>query len=414
MNAPPPPNIESRVRRLALVVVLAACGCADARPAPATAKPWPGRCEVPTRRTAQHVTSGDYQRLLPFRSYVRVARVGPYVQHVTVWYGCVEGNVARFEVSSAGDVTPMGSAWGGLAIPPKAVPPIPDEGRAAVERVRAWFARVAPDAGISLVRYDGAYRDVTLVALEPMDPAGPQERMGAGAYVTVGADDALTKVVHPSGGEFFDLGLLCGSACGDPPKWLSLSPAATSLAAIHAMTKDPSHSLLVREALEQIRLQRTASLDALLANQDEANALPRAGLPSVFVSMRLFTKGRANESTLVRVPIDVGASAGGVAWGETSVELASRRLRLRARVSIDAPLSDGALHAPLNVEVEVDDGDAPSLVLPTKLDAVGVVERGRFALVAVAPRPDTMHGDRLLDPARQLWASSPRIDVIFE
>src|SRR6185437_5598542 len=42
MNAPPPPNIESRVRRLALVVVLAACGCADARPAPATAKPWPG------------------------------------------------------------------------------------------------------------------------------------------------------------------------------------------------------------------------------------------------------------------------------------------------------------------------------------------------------------------------------------
>jgi len=180
------------------------------------------------------------------------------------------------------------------------------------------------------------------------------------------------------------------------------------------MTKDPSHSLLVREALEQIRLQRTASLDALLANQDEANALPRAGLPAVFVSMRLFTKGRANESTLVRVPIDVGASAGGVAWGETSVERASRRRRLRARVSIDAPVSDGALRAPVNVEVEVDDGDAPSLVLPTKLDAVGVVERGRFALVAVAPRPDTMHGDRLLDPARQLWASSPRIDVIFE
>jgi len=395
-----------------LVTCLPLCQCVSTPPRQA-AKPWPGRCELPEVRVAEHLESPDYQRLLPFHAYVRVARVGPYVEHVTVWYGCVEGNVARFEVSPAGEVTLLSHAWGGVATPPKDVAPVPDEGRVAVERVRSWFGRVAPDAGISLVRYEGAYRDVTLVALEPMDWPGSQERLGAGAYVTFGTDEALTKVVHSSGGWSSRFRILCGRECGEPPKWLALSPAATTLSQMRAAPKDPNGSLLVREALEQLRSSRTVSIDALLA--DHENVLPPAGLPRASVSLRLFGKGpHAPEPATVIVPIDLDASARGVASGEASVAWASRELRVRARLSIDAPTTDGALHAPLRLEVELDDRRRPSIVLPTRFDGVGVVQRGRFALAVVSPRADTMRGDRSLDADRDLWVSSPSLEVTLE
>lgn len=273
--------------------LLVAFGCTRAQPR-ASAKPWPGRCELPQQRAPAHVTHDDYRRLLPFRPYVRVAQVGPWADHVTVWFGCIEANVARFEVSPRGDLKLLGSAWGGVAVEPKDVPAVPAEGRAAVDRVRAWFAEVAPDASISRARYDGRYRRVTLVGLVPFDPAGPQRRMGAAATLTFGASEDLTRVVGPAAsGISSDEGFLCSAGeCGEPPKWLSLESPAGTLAAMRAARRDPGASPFVRDALEQIRLGRSPSLDAILSNQDASDAIPREGLPRVEVSLRLFGKDR--------------------------------------------------------------------------------------------------------------------------
>lgn len=390
------------------------CGCASVTLQKANATPWPGRCELPQTSRAEHLTNGDYARLLPFRSYVRVARVGPYVEHVTIWYGCLEGNVAHFEVSPT-DVRLVSRAWGGVAVAPKDVASVPSEGRVAVDRVRAWLEKVAPDARISLVRYDGAYREVTLVALEPMDLPGSQARSGASVWVTFGADEALSRVVHSSGGASFAFGTLCGRECGEPPKWLSIvGPAARTMSAMRAATVDPSGSQQVREALEQLRLSRTVSLDALLANQDESRMLPHEGLPPVLVSLRLFAKRPGTAPTTVAIPIDIAASARGVASGEVSLTWASRHLIARARISIDAATPDGPLRAPLRLEVELDDGNAPSVVLSSRFDAIGIVYAGRLALASVARRADTMGGDLLLDASRQLWVSSPELEVALD
>ncbi|NOY93379.1 MAG: hypothetical protein GXP55_19515, partial [Deltaproteobacteria bacterium] len=105
---------------------------------------------APATRPALAPINPDFARLRPFRSYVQILDVGPYEEHFSVWYSCIEPNVREFTARRGnGDrivVVPGNGAWGGLAVRDSEPAPIPRRVRELANAVLAEVRRHVPDA----------------------------------------------------------------------------------------------------------------------------------------------------------------------------------------------------------------------------------------------------------------------------
>lgn len=169
------------LRSNALPVHLTACllsltqasSCAPPRQ-PAVARPsiQEGPCRLfPQQPRRRAVGFADFSAARVYHSHVGVMGVGHFGHHFTVWYSYIEPTMLHVWAHRGEDgrlaLVMKDGGWGGLAVAPKSIPPIPPRIAAIAREVKAELCSRCSHICRSKMAYDGTHRVVSVIGYIP-------------------------------------------------------------------------------------------------------------------------------------------------------------------------------------------------------------------------------------------------------
>jgi len=327
-----------------------------------------------------------FARLLAFRPYYSLDRVGAYEHHFAVWFSCVEQSVDFYAVAPDGTVRREGGAWGGLAVGGSKAP-VPAAQAANARRVAAQHAADYVDASVGKVTYLGWYREVQVTERLPVSPPGdPYARLMWHATVTLRADAGLTrfdgKLASMHGGEtrmcWRDLAYV---PC-DAPRWIDVDTPPSAAPDLVALVRDDSPlpaaergrftAAVLAAARDREAGRPGASVDAILARQGDG-VLPPHLAPPLRTAFTIRV-GRAGAPVSLLVPLAPADALHGTSRSTARTTVAGVPVAAEVEASAVTPLAAdarGAHQVQLHVRYRLTAGAGPGAVVR---DADAVVD----------------------------------------
>ena len=171
-----------------LGALLAACA---GTPAPATT---PSRPPVERIVAGSAPASGDDGRLHFFRNYFALEQVGREAAHFTAWWSDIEPSHCEATVIED-QVTLTGCMFGGMSVPPKSIPEVPDERKGEQTLVERAVKQKNPNASGIQVGYAGSYREVVVSEMILVTSAQMMNApVGWHGRLRLRANGALTRI----------------------------------------------------------------------------------------------------------------------------------------------------------------------------------------------------------------------------
>jgi hypothetical protein len=344
---------------------------------------------TPARRAAPPAPADPgFARLLAFRPYYSLDRVGAYEHHFAVRFSCIEQSVDYYAVAPDGTVRRDGGAWGGLADGSGRAGQVPPAQMANARRVAAAHASDYVDASVGQIDYLGSYREVVVTERLPVSPPGdPYGRMMWFATTTLRADAGLTrldgKLAGLHGGETrvcwrdFDY-VPCGA-----PRWIDVDTPPSAAPDLVALVRDDSPlpaadrdrfaAVVLAAARDQVGDRPGASLDAILARQGDA-ALPPHLAPPIRTGFTIRPGRGDRDATSLEVPLSPVDAVHGTARGRARTTVGGVPVTAEVEASAVAPVAAdarGPQQLQLRVRYRLTAGAGPSAVTR---DAEAVVD----------------------------------------
>jgi hypothetical protein len=411
---------------LFLVVMLAPClGCASLHRVPSRPCRSTTPIELEEQRPWVPTESGpEYDRLRPFRSYLRVQRVGPFAEHFTVSFLHIEDSQCEVEVVPRPGKPPLvsiRSGWTGSASREKIAPP-PAHVRGLAEAAEAAMCRTFPNSSDVIIEYRGAYREIVVQEEVPYDRAA---RFGIPAEANLRATRDLGALDQPNGA-FSALGRLAHYRPANP-RWVDFVPPAELSGRCLLCATDGRRGAtpafwpdLARGILETARAVERADyrspFEKLQSSQGEG--LVPAQLDQV-LELELSTHaGRTTHGRLI-IPLRAHDAIFGSAAGSRGLELGGRRLRVEARLGAVSPTPRDQVSAdhrlPLALVLRLADDRGNEVQRTLQLTARVHLERGRVGVQYVGwDGLNTPEGPSLRALALPPVTGSPEIQLEFK
>jgi hypothetical protein len=322
-------------------------------------------------RTAEAPAHPDWAHLKLLRNYLRLVRVGPQAQHFTVWYHHIEPCVCD-AIATDGRVELHDCMFGGVAMRPASVTPIPRTLQPVADAVWQRVRDKEPEASDPLVSYHGEYREVTFAEDIPLS-----ERYASGlvATLTLASDAELsrwTRVVgHLSG-----FGALCGlpsdAPCNVTPRWIRFDAPPRGQSLLMALRKkleqgsvdgDPLATTLLRAA----QMQAGVPLEALGVGE---SLLPdgleqRVQAVIEVLGMRANRGGAAAGGRLL-LTLDARDLARGDAHAEGHLDVAGRGFDVSFALRGDPATTSGDVVREMTMRVRDSEGHSFGWIFPAK------------------------------------------------
>lgn len=366
----------------------------------------------------------EYAKLRPFRSYLRVLRVGPFADHFAVSFMNVEGAQVEVAVVSRSGAPPqvtVTDGWTGTN-PPLEVAAVPAALRGLADAAEAAICTAHPGSTNVVVEYRGAFRQITVQEEVPYDKPA---RFGIPAEMILRADRDLGKL---SGPEYATSGL-GGLAHGRPnnPRWVEfvappefagrclLCAAGANRAAPPSYWPD-----LARGILATARSIEHGTYHPIF-NQLLASQSDRLVPAEIDQTLELILTAHSGPGTHRRltIPLRGHDAAFSAASGLAHTDFRDRRLQAEAHLTAVTPLPsdriDPDLRLPMKLVLRVSDGVGNEVQRTLQMTAVVLLDHGVVAFQFVEwndlNTKETVRLRSLLLPPR---AGSPEIEVEFD
>lgn len=332
-----------------------------------------GQVPVPAPPPPAHP---EHQRLLAYRNYYSITRVGEYEHHFAVGFHCIEGAIEYYAVSAAGTVRTTGGFWGPLPMQDGAPAPVPADQIANASAVRDRHAAAYDGESRVHLWYLGSYREVEVSEVVPMAaPGDPYKRMVGQATAVLRASADLTTfsgfASFGGGGTFQCWRDLHVRDCGEQ-SWIDFTPSIAgtvqlpSLISPRSPLGDGERARFAAAVLAGARRRAAgeagAPLDEILAGQGDS-LLP-AGLSRPFVvEFKLFARpmemGKGDQAEVVlSTTLSVRDALEGVARGVARGQIANVGVVAEVELSADGPQPPGVqgeLQVPLRLRYQLGD-----------------------------------------------------------
>lgn len=352
----------------ACVIALVLASCAPPRAPVATSRAIrtePCRLfEPPAPRRA--IPYADLSAVKAYRSYVAVTGVQPLGHHFTVWYTKMAPAMlylrARRDAAGRLLLVTQDGGWGGLAVPPRKIPPLPPEVAALAQEVKAELCKRCNHVCKSRMAYDG-FRRIVFVRefiARNIDGQGSQRR-GWQASAAVPMDASLSRIIGT-----VDRGVM-GGILGviqlpADAQWLQ----APSIARPGQLLSPARIDQLAAGIAEAARRYDSKSPPRSIASLVPANSpiVPESRASRVFAEVTLQGRPSRRAGTDRRrllVPLDLhDAVFTGGTMTEAEVTLGQARYKLKVQLAPLTPLSStprrsrasSSYHGTLTLSVE--------------------------------------------------------------
>jgi hypothetical protein len=346
--------------RYAIVLLLLA-GCAPQRP----------RAAAPSVAGAYAPAHADWARLKLLRNYLRLVRVGPQAHHFTVWYHHIEPCVCD-AIAVDGRVELHDCMFGGLAVRPQTVTPIPRELQPVADAIWRRVHDKEPEASDPLVSYHGEYREVTFAEDIPLS-----DRYASGlvATLTLASDAQLsrwTRVVgHMSG-----FGALCGlpgdASCSDAPRWIRFDAPPRGQSLLMPLRKKLEQGSVDGDALAGALLHaaRTQAGVPLEALGDGDTLLPEGLEQRLQAVVEIWgmraNRGGAAATARMLLPLDARDLARGDAHAEAHLDVAGRGFDVSFVLRGEPATTSGDALREMTMRVRDSEGHSFGWIFPAK------------------------------------------------
>jgi hypothetical protein len=206
-----------------------------------------------------------WERLKPYRNYYAVTHSSPVSHRFSAWFVDVTYTFWQVGANSVEEVDRLeeddfSGGWGGIALPPPTVPPIPEPVRPLAEALEARLRKLRPDLSNLKLRYEGRRRRIGLEEICRTSVEAPLERsLARRSSLTVEHEEGSTAFTFVGINFFGGLGRLVphGDEAGVLPDFVDfVTPPAlegSSLAAAGIQElADPAHAAAWAAASERI------------------------------------------------------------------------------------------------------------------------------------------------------------------
>lgn len=168
-----------------------------------------------TLATTARAADPVFPRLKAYRTYLHIEKVDRFAQRFTAWFINQDYNRVEVGVNSVEEVEKLTDeqlqgSWGGFAIPPGQIDPIPDEMKPIADALAARLKLAYPELTELKIGYDGKKRAISVEELTPFTANRDASetfvrRSNVTYFQAVDAQDLEPAGIQMYGG----LGILC-------------------------------------------------------------------------------------------------------------------------------------------------------------------------------------------------------------